>query len=69
MIDYETHEPYTAHTITNPVPLIMVDPDFHGKLRDGGALDDVSPTLLGMLGINPPTEMSGHDLRSLKKEV
>jgi 2,3-bisphosphoglycerate-independent phosphoglycerate mutase len=69
MIDYDTGEPYTAHTITNPVPFIMIDPDFHGKLRDQGALEDVAPTLLGMLGIKPPTEMSGHDLRSTKKEV
>lgn len=69
MIDYDTKQPYTAHTITNPVPLIMVDPEFHGKLRENGALEDVAPTLLGMLGITPPSEMTGRDLRSLNKEL
>ncbi|KAF0219839.1 MAG: hypothetical protein FD167_5081 [bacterium] len=69
MIDYETGQPYTAHTITNPVPLILVDPSFHGKLRENGALEDVAPTLLGILGITPPSEMTGRDLRSLSKEV
>lgn len=69
MIDYETKAPYTAHTITTPVPLIVVDPSFHGKLRENGALEDVVPTLLGMLDINPPTEMTGRDLRSLNKEI
>lgn len=69
MIDYETGDPYTAHTITNPVPFIVVDPEFHGKLREGGALEDVGPTLLGMLGINPPPEMTGKDLRSIINEV
>lgn len=69
MIDYETGQPYTAHTITNPVPLILVDPTFHGKLRENGALEDVAPTLLGILNITPPAEMTGRDLRSLSKEV
>lgn len=69
MIDYETGQPYTAHTITNPVPLILVDSTFHGKLRENGALEDVAPTMLGILGITPPAEMTGRDLRSLSKEV
>ncbi|MCS6886209.1 MAG: 2,3-bisphosphoglycerate-independent phosphoglycerate mutase [Acidobacteriota bacterium] len=69
MIDYETGEPYTAHTIDNPVPLIVVDPDFYGRLREGGALEDVAPTLLGLLGIKPPSEMTGRDLRSLTTEI
>jgi 2,3-bisphosphoglycerate-independent phosphoglycerate mutase len=69
MIDYETGEPYTAHTIENPVPFIMVDPEFHGKLREGGALEDIGPTLLGMLGIRQPADMTGRDLRSLNKEI
>jgi 2,3-bisphosphoglycerate-independent phosphoglycerate mutase len=62
MLHYETGEPHTAHT-TNPVPLVLVDPTFTGKLRDGGALRDVSPTLLGLLGIDKPADMTGEDLR------
>ena len=62
MLHYDTGEPHTAHT-TNPVPLVLVDPTFTGKLKEGGALRDVSPTLLGLLGINKPAEMDGSDLR------
>ena len=62
MIHYETGEPHTAHT-TNPVPLVLVDPQFDGLLRDGGTLSDVSPTLLAMLGIEKPGVMTGRDLR------
>jgi 2,3-bisphosphoglycerate-independent phosphoglycerate mutase len=62
MLHYETGEPHTAHT-TNPVPFVLVDPTFTGKLREGGALRDVSPTLLGLLGITKPAEMDGSDLR------
>lgn len=69
MIDYDTGQPYTAHTITNAVPLIYVDPGFHGKLRENGALEDIAPTLLGMLGVSQPADMTGRDLRSLNKEV
>jgi 2,3-bisphosphoglycerate-independent phosphoglycerate mutase len=60
MIDPETGGPHTAHT-TNPVPFIMVDGA--APLRSGGALCDVGPTILGMLGIEPPSEMTGVDLR------
>jgi len=69
MIDYDTGQPYTAHTITNAVPLIYVDPGFHNKLRENGALEDIAPTLLGMLGVSQPADMTGRDLRSLNKEV
>ncbi len=62
MLHYETGEPHTAHT-TNPVPFVLVDPTFTGRLRDGGALRDVSPTLLGLLGLQQPVEMTGKDLR------
>ena len=62
MIHYDTLEPHTAHT-TNQVPLVLVDPTYKGSLRLG-ALCDVSPTLLGMLGVPRPAEMTGHDLRS-----
>ena len=62
MIDPETGGPHTAHT-TNPVPLVVVDPDGEHKLRKGGALCDVGPTILSMLGIERPAEMTGIDLR------
>jgi 2,3-bisphosphoglycerate-independent phosphoglycerate mutase len=63
MIDPETGGPHTAHT-TNPVPFIIVDPDGDGPIRNGGALCDVGPTVLSMLGIERPTEMTGTDLRT-----
>ena len=62
MIDPETGGPHTAHT-TNPVPFIIVDPDGERPLRSGGALGDVGPTLLTMMGIEQPAEMTGRDLR------
>jgi len=62
MADPATGQPHTAHT-TNPVPLILVDPKFHGRLRDAGTLADVAPTFLAMLGLSAPREMTGHDLR------
>jgi 2,3-bisphosphoglycerate-independent phosphoglycerate mutase len=52
--------PHTAHT-TNRVPLVATTA---GKLRDGGELADLIPTALGLLGLHPPAEMSGRDLRS-----
>jgi 2,3-bisphosphoglycerate-independent phosphoglycerate mutase len=61
MIDPETGGPHTAHT-TSPVPLVVVDPDGEGPLRSGGALCDVGPTLLRMLGLEQPPEMTGVDL-------
>jgi 2,3-bisphosphoglycerate-independent phosphoglycerate mutase len=62
MIDPETGGPHTAHT-SNPVPLVVVDRDGDRPLRDGGALCDVGPTLLAMLGVEQPAEMTGRDLR------
>ncbi len=62
MIDPETGGPHTAHT-TNPVPFVVVDPDGDRPLRRGGALCDVGPTILSMLGIERPAEMTGIDLR------
>jgi len=64
MIDPETGGPHTAHT-TNPVPFVVVDPDRDAPLRDGGALCDVGPTILRMLGIEQPNEMTGVDLGDL----
>ena len=63
MIDPATGGPHTAHT-TNPVPLVIVGegaPRRH--LRTGGSLRDVGPTILRLLGIEPPREMTGRDLR------
>jgi len=62
MADPATGQPHTAHT-TNPVPLILYDPKFKGRLQDGGTLADVAPTLLAMLDVGAPAEMTGHDLR------
>jgi len=62
MADPATGQPHTAHT-TNLVPLILVDPNYHGALAEGGTLADVAPTFLGMLGIEKPPEMTGRDLR------
>jgi 2,3-bisphosphoglycerate-independent phosphoglycerate mutase len=62
MADPATGQPHTAHT-TNPVPLILYDPLFKGRLRAGGTLADVAPTLIAMLELAIPREMTGHDLR------
>lgn len=61
MIDPGTGGPHTYHT-TNPVPFLLID-DSGKKLREGGALQDIAPTILGALGIDQPKEMRGHDLR------
>ncbi len=61
MIDPVTKGPHTYHT-TNPVPFILVD-EGRRVLRSGGALQDISPTILGYLGEKQPKEMSGRDLR------
>ena len=63
MIDPETGGPHTAHT-TNPVPFVLIDEGSIGvKLRTEGALEDVAPTMLSLLGIEQPVEMTGRDLR------
>jgi 2,3-bisphosphoglycerate-independent phosphoglycerate mutase len=64
MIDPETGGPHTAHT-TNPVPFVVLDPDHDAPLRSGGALCDVGPTVLRLLGVEQPDEMTGRDLRAL----
>jgi 2,3-bisphosphoglycerate-independent phosphoglycerate mutase len=65
MIDPSSGGPHTAHT-TNPVPFHLIDDASKGaKLRDGGALEDVGPTLLALLGKEKPAEMTGRDLREL----
>ncbi len=62
MIDPQSGGPHTAHT-TNPVPFVVAGAREHGPLRDGGALCDVGPTILTMLGVDVPCEMTGTDLR------
>ncbi len=65
MIDPKSGGPHTAHT-TNPVPFHLIDEASRGlKLRERGALEDVAPTLLGLLSNEKPSEMSGRDLRDL----
>jgi 2,3-bisphosphoglycerate-independent phosphoglycerate mutase len=67
MIDPATGGPHTAHT-TNPVPFIVVADDARQyTLKPNGSLRDISPTLLGMLGVEEPKEMTGHDLRAFLK--
>jgi 2,3-bisphosphoglycerate-independent phosphoglycerate mutase len=61
MADYETGEPYTAHT-TNRVPFILINPKGKGfRLREG-CLADIAPTILDILGLNKPEEMTGKSL-------
>ncbi|MDP9112868.1 MAG: 2,3-bisphosphoglycerate-independent phosphoglycerate mutase [Acidobacteriota bacterium] len=60
MIDPVIGGPHTYHT-TNPVPFIVVD-EARRPLRANGALQDISPTLLALFGIQPPKEMTGRDL-------
>jgi 2,3-bisphosphoglycerate-independent phosphoglycerate mutase len=65
MIDPQSGGPHTAHT-TNPVPFHLIDEASKGiKLREGGALEDVAPTILGLTGTEQPPEMTGLDLRNL----
>jgi 2,3-bisphosphoglycerate-independent phosphoglycerate mutase len=65
MIDLKTGQPHTAHT-TNLVPFNLIGETFRGvKLREGGALQDVAPTILGLLGLDQPAEMTGRDLRDI----
>ncbi len=61
LIDDKTGEPFTAHT-TNPVPFILVNADPAFKLREGGCLADIAPTLIEMMGMEQPEEMSGKSL-------
>ena len=61
LIDEETGEPFTAHT-TNPVPFILVNADPAYKLREGGCLADIAPTLIELMGMQQPAEMTGKSL-------
>jgi 2,3-bisphosphoglycerate-independent phosphoglycerate mutase len=66
MWDEARGEPHTAHT-SNPVPIVIIDRESGSKsgqrLRDGGSLRDVAPTMLKMFGVEIPKEMTGKDLR------
>jgi len=67
MIDPVTGGPHTAHT-TNPVPFIVIADDASQyTLKPNGSLRDISPTMLGMLGITEPKDMTGADLRVSRK--
>ena len=61
LIDYETGAPFTAHT-TNPVPFILVNADPTYTLREGGCLADIAPTLIELMGMEQPKEMTGKSL-------
>lgn len=61
LIDEETGEPFTAHT-TNPVPFILVNADPAYRLREGGCLADIAPTLIQLMGMEQPKEMTGKSL-------
>ena len=60
-INYETGEPLTSHT-TNPVPFILVNADPSYGLREGGKLCDIVPTLIELMGMEKPKEMTGQSL-------
>jgi 2,3-bisphosphoglycerate-independent phosphoglycerate mutase len=68
MIDPVTGGPHTAHT-TNPVPFIVVAEETKPcTLKPNGSLRDISPTMLGILGVDEPKEMTGTDLRAILKK-
>jgi 2,3-bisphosphoglycerate-independent phosphoglycerate mutase len=66
MIDPNTGGPHTYHT-TNPVPLVLVTDDDQLQLQPNGSLRDIAPTMLGALGQPQPADMTGRDLRTVKK--
>ena len=61
LVDYETGAPFTAHT-TNPVPFILVNAEPSYKLRENGCLADIAPTLIELMGMEQPAEMTGKSL-------
>ena len=61
MIDYKTGEPHTAHT-TNPVPIILITENQKIKLKENGKLADLAPTMLDLMGLEKPEEMTGESL-------
>ncbi len=61
MEDPESHTPFTAHT-TNPVPFMLINGENAYELKETGALSDVAPTILQLLGVKQPQEMTGESL-------
>jgi 2,3-bisphosphoglycerate-independent phosphoglycerate mutase len=61
MVDPVTGGPHTSHT-TNPVPVVLVGGPAGAVLRQGGRLSDLAPTLLALMGLEQPTEMTGRSL-------
>jgi 2,3-bisphosphoglycerate-independent phosphoglycerate mutase len=62
MVDPQTGQPHTAHT-SNIVPFILMDDNLkHAKLREGGRLADIAPTMLDIMGLDKPEEMTGESL-------
>lgn len=65
LVDYDNGEPFTAHT-TNPVPFILVNYDEKYTLKEDGCLADIIPTMLEMMELEQPKEMTGRSLLQLK---
>lgn len=65
LVDYQTGDPFTAHT-TNPVPFILVNYDPAYTLKEGGCLADIAPTMIEMMGLKQPEEMTGKSLLQKK---
>ena len=61
LVDYETGAPFTAHT-TNQVPFILVNADASYGLKEDGCLADIVPTLIELMGMEQPAEMTGTSL-------
>lgn len=61
MTDPETGEPWTAHTY-NPAPFVLIDDTFTGVIRQYGLMADVAPTILEIMGLSKPAEMTGSSL-------
>jgi 2,3-bisphosphoglycerate-independent phosphoglycerate mutase len=66
MFDADTGQPHTAHTL-NPVPLIYLGRP--ARMLDGGKLADIAPTLLAMMGLPQPPEMTGEPLIDFESAV
>ena len=63
MINHATGNPHTAHTV-NPVPAILFNGPKNKSLRDGGRLSDIAPTILELMELSSPPEMTGKSLLS-----
>ena len=60
MVDYKTGDPHTAHT-TNPVPLVLISNNKENRIKEG-KLADLAPTILELINIEKPEEMTGESL-------